>query len=124
MADQGHLERAIIHTDEDALASQLIGERTEILCRIFPINPNIETNETIMFTQYIAHSYRYNPKQVTAAIQTNINRWKGEHRIPSLLVLRENGDKSVQAELDLFTSKLAERIKIVLRVMVDGKHPK
>jgi hypothetical protein len=124
VADQGHLERAIIHTDEGALASKLIGERTEQLCRVFPLSSDIETQETFEFTQYLAHSYRYNPKQVAVAVQAHLTRWQGENRIPALLVLLEYGDRSVQGELDSFTSKRAKRIKTLFRVMVDGGHSK
>ncbi len=46
-------------------------------------------------------------------------RWKGDDRVPGLLVLAESGDLSAKAELDSLTSKDAEYLKRLFRHIID-----
>lgn len=123
-ADQGHLERAKIHTEEKTLATQLIGDRAEVFCRIFPLSQDRSLKEDLSFSQYLAISYLHNPKPVIAGIEANLARWKGEDRLPALLILAENGDKTVQPEVDAYTSKRAKGMKIAFRAILDRGHSK
>jgi hypothetical protein len=123
-ADQGHLERAKLHTQENTVATQLIGDRAVVFCRIFPLSQNRNLEEALKFTQYIAISYLHNPKQVTAAIEANLTRWKEEDRLPALLILAENGDKTGQPEVDSYTSKRAKGMKVAFRAILDHRQSK
>jgi len=124
MAEQGHLERAIIHTGENKLATRLIGDRTLVFCRMFPLGQSGNIGESLSFTVCLANSCLHNPKQVTVAIESQLTRWKGQDRLPVLLILAENGNKTFQPEVDSYTSELVNKVKITFITILDHGHSK
>lgn len=124
--DQSHLERAIIHTKDRELAVSTMQDRARCLIALFPICrsatggggdvQSLAFFERGALVQYFAEAYRFIPDSLVESIRPQMPRWRGEDRIPGLLVMTETGNADARAELEHFTSQSAHRLKTCFRV--------
>jgi hypothetical protein len=128
-ADQAHLERAIIHTNDREKAISVMPDRAGCLLGLFPICRSIPGSEVavdtpafgerVLVVQYLARAYLHISDSLVESVRPQMSRWRGEERIPGLLVLAESGDEDARAELEGFTSKLAGGLKKLFRGVID-----
>lgn len=124
-SDQGHLERAIIHTKDKARAIAVMPDRARCLIALFPLDRSAADDtrywgERLQMVQYLADAYRFIPDSLVDSVRPQMPRWTGEDRIPGLLVLAEHEDADAKAELERLHSKSARNMKSVFRLIVDS----
>ncbi|MBA4150736.1 MAG: hypothetical protein H0X66_21695 [Verrucomicrobia bacterium] len=129
-ADQGHLGRAIIHTQDRERAVAVMPDRAQCLIALFPICRSASGgpvdvhsttfSERVLLVQYLARAYRFIPDALVEAVRPQMQRWTGEDRIPGLLVLAESNDAEATTELERLTSESARRVKSVFRSIIDS----
>jgi hypothetical protein len=128
-ADQMHLERAIIHTNDREKAIAAMPDRARCLVGLFPICRSASGSEVavrtpafherVLVVQYLANAYLHIPASLVESVKSQMSRWRGEERIPGLLILAESGDGDAKAELEGFPSKSADGLKKVFRAIID-----
>ncbi len=129
-ADQGHLDRAIIHTKDRERAVAVMPDRAKCLIALFPVcRPaaggatdcdSVTFSERVYLVQYLARAYRFIPDSLVESVRPQMSRWAGEDRIPGLLILAESGDADAKTELERLTSESARKVKSVFRHIVDS----
>ena len=116
-AEQAHYNRCIIHTDgHDDRARELMGQRAEPICRLYPIGRRATIDEDIYFAQLVLRIHMHAPKAVSAALKNNLPRWHGEERIIALLVLAHEGSEEAKAELEGFDSERFRKLSTLTQV--------
>jgi hypothetical protein len=128
-ADQGHLERVMIHTNDREKAIAAMPDRARCLVGLFPVcrtasGGEVEVHtpafrERVLLVQYLANAYEHIPDSLVESVRSQMSRWQGEDRIPGLLVLAERGDAAARAEVEQFASKSARGVRKLFRSMID-----
>jgi len=118
-ADQAHLERAIIHAGGKEEAIGVMPARVRCVASVYPVGSCRDCCERVYFLQYLARAHRYIPDSLPEIVGAQMARWKGDDRVPGLLVLAESGDLSAKTELNSLTSENAEKLKRLFRHIID-----
>lgn len=122
-SEQCHLASVCRHTADKKQAIELMAPRAKSLISIFPLRVSEDTSdccsEAFFFTQFLAYVYPYIPEHLADLVRQNMSRWKGDDRVPGLLVLTESGDRDAAKTLDASKTQEVETLKVLFRRKVD-----
>jgi hypothetical protein len=122
--DQVQLARAILRTDEDDVALDLMKTHVSAMIRMYPLSDWTSEEDTFdergHFLTVISRAYEHIPDTINSQMEEHLPRWNGPARIPALVVLTLNGDPKAKEELESFKGKDAEKLLTIFKVHRDG----